>query len=348
MTNDREILPSLMTATISVFILAYDGMQILDIAGPSAVFEETSEFVEGVPYRVVLVSRSGGEVITSGALTLGTSAAPSQSIDSSDMLLVPGGSQSGLRRLLADDEIRAWVRGHAAQFGRITSVCTGAFALAHWGLLEGRRATTHWQAVGTLAKHYPSTIVEAAALFVEDGKVWTSAGVSTGIDMALAVVERDHGRSIATQVARRLVLPMRRPGHQSQFSAVLEAQDGEYGPLIEWAKDNLDRNLSLEALALRAGQSPRNFHRRFQATLGMTPAAFVERLRSDHARTLLDAGHLPKRAAKEAGFSSLDHMARVFKKTIGMTPSLYRVIHSSSQSVSAADGVPGTGQKQLR
>lgn len=329
MTNVRAISPKLMIEPVSVFILAYDGMQILDIAGPSAVFEETGEFVEGVPYRVVLVSRLGGEVITSGALTLGTAAALPQSIGSGDMLLVPGGSKSGLRRLLADNDIRAWVCDHATQFGRITSVCTGAFALAQWGLLDGRRAATHWQAVELLAKRYPSTIVDAAALFVEDGKVWTSAGVSTGIDMALAIVERDYGRSIATQVARRLVLPMRRPGHQSQFSAVLEAQDSEYGPLIEWAKDNLDRDLSLEALAHRAGQSPRNFHRRFKATVGVTPTAFVERLRLDHARTLLDAAHQPKSVAKASGFSSLDHMARVFKKTIGMTPSIYRAIHSS-------------------
>lgn len=142
-------------------------------------------------------------------------------------------------------------------------------------------------------------------------------------------VERDHGRSIVTQVARRLVLPMRQPGHQSQFSAVLEAQDGEYGPLIEWANDNLDRDLSLEALALRAGQSPRNFHRRFKATVGVTPTAFVERLRLDHARILLDAAHLPKSVAKASGFSSLDHMARVFKRSVGLTPSLYRAIHSS-------------------
>lgn len=318
-----------MTDPISVFILAYDGVQILDIAGPSAVFEETGEFVDGVPYRVVLASRSGGDVTTSGALTLRTAALPSQAIASGNMLLVPGGSQGGLRRLLADDDVRTWVRDHAAQFGRITSVCTGAFALAHWGLLDGRRATTHWQALELLARRHPSTIVDSAALFVEDGEVWTSAGVSTGIDMALAIVERDYGRSIATQVARRLVLPMRRPGHQSQFSAVLEAQDGEYALLIEWAKGNLDRDLSLEALALRAGQSPRNFHRRFKATVGITPAAFVERLRLDHARTLLDAAHQPKSVAKASGFSSLDHMARVFKRTVGVTPSLYRAIHSS-------------------
>jgi transcriptional regulator GlxA family with amidase domain len=318
-----------MTGPIRVVILAYDGAQILDIAGPSAVFQEVSEFVEDMPYRVVLVSGSGGEVTTSGGLTLRTATLPSISIGGNDMLLVPGGSQSGLRRLLASDDVRAWVRAHAAHFGRITSVCTGAFALAHWRLLDGRRATTHWLAVGLLAERHPSTIVDAAALFVEDGRVWTSAGVSAGIDMALALVERDHGRSVATQVARRLVLPMRRPGHQSQFSAILEAQDGEYGPLIEWAKCNLDRDLSLETLSLRAGQSPRNFHRRFKAAVGATPTAFVERLRLDHARTMLDAAHPPKSVAKASGFNSLDHMARVFKKRVGMTPSLYRAIHSS-------------------
>jgi len=328
MTNDRAILPKLMTEPVSVFILAYDGVQILDIAGPSAVFEEAAEFVEGVPYRVVLMSPSGGQVTTSGAMTIGTAPLSSQSIDTGDMLLVPGGTQSGLRRLIANDDVGAWVHDHAAKFGRITSVCTGAFVLADWGLLDGRRVTTHWQASALLARRYPATIVDAPALFVEDGDVWTSAGVSTGVDMALAIVERDHGRSVATQVARRLVLPMRRPGHQSQFSAVLEAQDGAYAPLIEWAKDNLDKDLSLEALAFRAGQSPRNFHRRFKATVGVTPTTFIERLRLDHARTLLDAAHLPKNVAKASGFGSLDHMARVFKRTVGMTPSLYRAIHS--------------------
>jgi transcriptional regulator GlxA family with amidase domain len=329
MTDDRAILPNQMIKPVRVFILAYDGVQILDIAGPSAVFEETAEFVEGIPYRVVLVSSSGGEVTTSGAMTLGTAALSTQSIGDCDMLLVPGGNQSGLRRLIASAETRDWVREHATAFCRIASVCTGAFALADWGLLDGRCAATHWQASALLAQRYPSTIVDAAALFVEDGQIWTSAGVSAGVDMALAIVERDHGRTIATQVARRLVLPMRRPGHQSQFSDMLEAQDGEYAQLVEWAKGNLDKNLSLEALALRAGQSPRNFHRRFKATIGVTPTAFIERLRIDHARTLLEAAHLPKSAAKASGFGSLDHMARVFKKTVGMTPSLYRAIHSS-------------------
>ena len=169
--------------------------------------------------------------------------------------------------------------------------------------------------------------VDPESLFVEDGQVWTSAGVSTGIDMALALVERDLGPRVASDVARRLVLQMRRPGHQSQFSALLDAQGGPYAGLVAWMAENLSADLGLDALADRAGQAPRTFHRHFSAAVGMTPAAFVERLRLDRARSLLEAGQLHKSVAVAAGFGSLDRLGRAFQRAYALTPSEYGALH---------------------
>lgn len=310
-----------------IAILAYDGVQILDVSGPASVFIEAAEFVTDPPYRVALVSVLGGLVTTGGGLTLATSAAADLCNTAIDTLLVPGGTQVGLRGLLRDRLAREFVIAASGRARRIGSVCTGAFALAAWGLLDGRRAATHWQAADELARRFPVVIVDADALFVEDGPVWTSAGVSTGIDMALALVERDLGRDVAASIARRLVLSMRRPGHQSQFSAVLAAQAGTYADLVTWVGANLTRRLTLDTLAERAGQSTRTFHRRFTAEAGCTPAAFVERLRLDRARVLLEAGRPAKRVAAETGFGSLDRLGRAFQRTFALSPSAYQALH---------------------
>lgn len=310
----------------TVVILAYGGCQLLDVAGPTSVFTEAAAFADPAPYRVVLASSAGGLVMAEGSIGLAT--IPLAEVPAEiDTLLLPGAGRAGLRGLLRDGPVREWVVAATARARRVASVCTGAFALAAWGLLDGRRAATHWLATADLARRFPAVRVDEQALFVEDGPVWTSAGVSTGIDMALALVERDLGRGVASGIARRLVLQMRRPGHQSQFSALLDAQGGSYATLVAWMTDNLSGDLGVEALAARAGQAPRTFHRRFSAEVGLTPAAFVERLRLDHARALLEAGQPPKRVAVTAGFGSQDRLARAFKRAFALSPSAYRALH---------------------
>jgi transcriptional regulator GlxA family with amidase domain len=312
-----------------VVILAYEGAQLLDLAGPVSVFSEAAEFVKPQPYSVTIASVTGGAVRTSSGVALITWPLSALSDTNLHLVLIPGGTREGLRAILRDDYTRAWTCGAAARSDQIASVCTGAFALAEWGLLDGRRAATHWGAADALARRYPTIDVDADALFVEDDGIWTSAGVSAGTDMAIAMVERELGREVAAKVARRLVLQMRRAGHQSQFSTLLDLQRGRYGQLIEWIEQNLALDLSLDALAAKAGEAPRSFHRRFTAETGDTPAATVEKLRLERARTLLEAGQSIKLVSMRAGFRSCDHLGRAFRRAFGLTPRDYRLLHST-------------------
>ena len=312
-----------------ILFIVYKGAQLLDITGPASVFTEAAAFLAEPPYRVILASSSGGVVTTESGIALATTSFTELEAQAIDTLVMPGADEGGLRGLLRDSVARDWWRSAAPRAERIASVCTGAFALASWGFLDGRRATTHWAAAADLARRFPNVEVDGRALFIEDGPVWTSAGVSTGMDMALALIESDLGRPIASGVARRLVLQMRRPGHQSQFSPLLSAQSGEYAELAAWISDNLAADLSLDVLAEHIGQAPRTLHRRFLADTGSTPAAFVERLRLDRARSLLEAGQAPKRVAAVAGFGSLDRLGRAFRRAYALTPSAYQALHAA-------------------
>lgn len=328
MTELRRFLPMEVTLRVITFV-AFEGAQLLDITGPASVFIEAAAFLPEPPYRVVLASSVGGAVATQGGIALATVPFAELDAHAIDTLVMPGADGAGLRGLLRDDAVKDWWRSTAPRARRIASVCTGAFALAAWGFLDGRRATTHWAGAVELARRFPGVEVDGRALFIEDGPVWTSAGVSTGMDMALALMERDLGRAVASAVARRLVLQMRRPGHQSQFSPLLSAQSGEYADLAAWIADNLAADLTMEVLAEHAGQAPRTFHRRFLADTGLTPAAFVERLRLDRARSLLEAGQTPKRVAATAGFGSLDRLGRAFRRVYALTPSAYQALHAA-------------------
>lgn len=320
-----------------VVFLSYEGAQVMDMAGPASVFAEANELASTQTYAIKVASPRGGPVLTRGGMGLMTAAALSLDPRRIDTLIVSGGIGEPLRRVLDDSDLAAWFKKAASHARRVGSTCTGAFVLAHWGLLDGRRATTHWQAAKTLTRSYPQVVVDESALFVEDGRIWTSAGVSTGIDMALAMVEQDLGRVLATSVAQRLVLQVRRPGHQSQFSSVLRAQAGAYSELIDWMRNNLRQNLSIGELARRAIQSERTFCRRFAQETGYTPAVFVERLRLDEARTMLEAGASAKEAADQAGFGSLAHLWRAFRRNYDLNPSTYRALHGGSPSSAAID-----------
>ncbi len=311
-----------------VVFLIYDGFQILDVTGPASVFTEASEIAGTNHYEIIMASLSGGLVASGSGIEIATVRAHEVLLDQNSSIIIPGASEGPLRAAMASGVI-AWVASNSGNAVRVCSVCTGAFLLAASGILPAGRITTHWMATDRLSAMFPKLTVDDKALYVRDGRVWTSAGVSTGIDMALALVEEDLDRSLASKVAKKLVLQSRRPGHQSQFSTLLELQDGAYARLMEWISGNLTADLSLEALAARSAQSPRTFHRKFSRDTGMSPAAMVEHLRLDRARSLLEAGESVKSAATASGFGSLDRLSRCFVRRFNLTPSQYRLLHAS-------------------
>jgi transcriptional regulator GlxA family with amidase domain len=248
-------------------------------------------------------------------------------------LLIAGGEAAALRAVIAAPQVRRFIPPSAARAERFGSVCSGAFVLAELGLLDGKRVATHWRGCDRLAAMYPKLIVDADALYVVDGRVWTSAGVTTGIDMALAMVERDVGAETANAIAHQLVLYARRPGYQSQFSPLLQAQaclDSPFAELTNWMQRHLDQDLAVPTLAARAGLSVRSFHRKFTEATGETPAHFVEVMRLDAARALL-GGDLPLKAiATRIGFGSAPRLSAAFTRRFGVPPKLFRQMHQHS------------------
>jgi transcriptional regulator GlxA family with amidase domain len=293
---------------------------------------ETVKSAAPRPYRVVVVSRRGGPVSTSAGLPLLTEPL-SRTIGKAriDTLIIPGGP--GVHEVLKARWTIDWVRKQFSTVRRIASVCTGAFLLAETGLLKGRRATTHWKSCGLLQERYPDIVVDRDPIYVREGRIWTSAGVTAGIDLSLALVEEDLGRSLAMQVARNLVVFLNRPGGQSQFSASLEAQaaaaDGNapnhFAPLHGWIAEHLTGDLRVERLAEQASMSPRTFARIYAAKMGVTPARMVEKIRVEAVRRILEESDTPiKRIAAECGFRKEDRMRRAFARQVGTTPAEYR------------------------
>jgi transcriptional regulator GlxA family with amidase domain len=320
-----------VAAAPRVVIVGFDGMQTLDVTGPAEVFAAASRSAGRPVYRVALAAIGGGERTTSCGIVVRTRELRRIVPRRDDTVVVAGGDDGPIRRAVADPALRRWLRRAARVVQRTTSVCSGAFVLAAAGLLDGKRATTHWSACDELARRFPAITVDGNAIFLRDGAVWTSAGVTTGIDMALAIVEDDLGRAIADDIAARLVLYMRRPGFQSQFSAALVAQTTEsdpLGPAIAWARANLAR-ADVDSLARRAGLSVRTLHRRCLERLATTPAKLIDKLRVEHARTLLATSSLPvKLLAAQCGFGNPTRMTRAFERQLGIAPRAYRVLHA--------------------
>jgi transcriptional regulator GlxA family with amidase domain len=312
----------------SILLLAFPDVQLLDVSGPMQVFASANELAlqQGFaqPYAPRVVSAQGGLVATSSRLALQTD--PIRSVTRViDTLIIPGGR--GVCAAAADVRLTRWTRRQAGRSRRVASVCSGAFLLAEAGLLDGRRVVTHWARCDELARRYPSLRVETDPIFVRDGDVWTSAGVTAGIDLALAFVEQDLGRPAALDVARELVVYLKRPGGQSQFSALLSAQqaDDQFGELHAWMVEHLASDLSVPALARRLHMSERTFMRRYRAETGNTPARKVEQLRVEAARRLLgETGWPIKRIVTRCGFGSEESMRRSFVRLLRIPPQAYR------------------------
>ncbi|KHD78221.1 GlxA family transcriptional regulator [Actinoplanes utahensis] len=301
---------------MDVLILIFDGVQSLDVTGPLEVFT-------GAGYRVSTASRDGRAVRCSSGLVL----LPEHDLASAplpDIVVVPGGHGTHDPH----PEIVAWLRRHASGIPRVMGVCSGAFVLAAAGLLAGRRATTHWDVCGTLARRYPDVDVDPEPIFVIDGPIATSAGVTAGIDLALAIVEADRGRETALLIARHLVMFLRRPANQTQFSAQLSAQVAARPGLREvqhWIADHPAGDLSVEALARRANLSPRQFARAFTAEVGQTPGRYVDAVRLETARRLLEDGaDGVEQVARASGYGTPEAMRRAFVRVLGIAPSEYQ------------------------
>jgi transcriptional regulator GlxA family with amidase domain len=334
MTKIPEILPGgtmPSTDVIRVAIVAYDGVSLLDLSGPLEALRVASTHPNhlgaSLRYACSVHSVHGGLVMTADGVRIMTE--PVSVLDGQpiDTLLVPGAcSIDDVRR---DRELIDWIRCHAPDCRRVCSVCIGTFLLAEAGLLNGRRVVTHWQHCELLASSYPNVVVEPDAIYVRDGWMWSSAGVTTGIDLALALIEQDCGRPVAMHVARVLVVYLRRMGGQSQYSALLAAQtestSDAFAELERWIAENLTADLRVERLAERAGMSPRNFARRYRETRKRSPARTVESIRVDAARRALEeTDDRIEEIARRCGFTSEEHLRAAFARHVGIAPRTYR------------------------
>ena len=318
-----------MTKIRTIALVAYDGFQLLDVTGPAAVFAAAGAMLPHGGYEVVVLSPRGGMVTSNSGVALATRAFAQFRAPSIDTLLVAGAEETALRAVIALPAVHRALPKLAARARRFGSVCSGTFVLAALGLLGKKNVATHWEACAALAARYPDLSVDPAALYVVDGRVWTSAGVTTGIDMALAMVEEDYGAEIANAVARRLVLYARRPGYQSQFSPLLDAQikaENPFANLIAWMQGHLDEPLDVPSLAARAGLTERSFYRRFSAAVGSPPAQFVEMVRLEAARTLISEEMPLKTVAAKVGLTPI-RLNRAFERHFGVAPRLFRDMH---------------------
>jgi transcriptional regulator GlxA family with amidase domain len=315
----------------TVAILAFPGVQSLDVTGPLEVFSAAQTLTDATGradagYQVVVVSASGTPLATSSGLRLAPHYRFTDAPKRIDTLLVAGGT--GSRVASADVETLDWIAATSKRARRTASVCTGAFLLAAAGLLDGRRATTHWASAGELSRLYPGVRVDPEPIYLRDGDVWTSAGVTAGMDLALALVEEDLDREAALTIARHLVMFLRRPGNQSQFSATLAAQEPVREPLREVRRHIVEHpgaELSVEALAERAHMSPRHFARSFRAETGVTPGRYVESVRLEAARRALEDGRASvAEIARVCGFGSSETMRRSFLRALAVGPAEYR------------------------
>ena len=321
-----------MAETRIIAALAYPGVQLLDIVGPLEAFNLASQqrIDDGESresaYRVIVVGKEQGSIPSMSGLSIGAERGLLDPIDDIDTLLIPG-ALSGGAAFYEDPDYVAWVRGAAGNVRRLCSVCSGALLLASAGVLDGRRATTHWMDADQLRKDYPAVRVEADRIFLEDDGVFTSGGITAGIDLALALIERDHSRRLALKTAKRLLVFLKRPGDQQQFSSFLESQlrPSHFEALLDWITEHLHQDLDTGMLAGRACMSERSFRRKFETELGITPSRYIARARLNKARSMLESTDSALAViARSCGYPSADAMRYAFSRELDVTPTEYR------------------------
>jgi transcriptional regulator GlxA family with amidase domain len=307
--------------TRRIGFVVFPDFQLLDATGPVAAFDIANRFSRHA-YQIEVISAGGGRVVSSAGIALETSPLPN---DPWDTIIVAGGWPARVPG--EHKEIVEWLRRNAARTRRMASVCSGAFLLAESGLLDGKRATTHWSATDGFARRFAQVKLDADRIYIRDGSIWTSAGITAGIDLALALIEDDLGAEVARRTAEVLVLHQRRGGGQSQFSNMVElgGVNGRFAGLMDWIRDHLAEPLSVERLASQALMSPRHFARAFAAEVGLTPAKAVEKLRLDAARAEVEAGTARiDQVAARVGFGDAERMRRAFIRAYGQPPQALR------------------------
>lgn len=316
-----------------IAFLVVPNATLLDVTGPYEVFAQAIECMKNrggkavTPYVLHTLSTTDDLAVkTASGLRIMCDQRMDQFDIKADTLFVSGVSNSLKDKV--NEHVLDWIRQQSTKVRRLCSVCTGTFFLADAGVLAGKRATTHWEVCSRLAREHPEIKVEHDPIFIKDGHIYTSAGISSGMDLALALVEEDQGRELALEVAKQMVLYLKRPGNQSQYSSFLSHQDVDYRPIQEienWIADHLERDMPVEKLAEQAGMSPRNFARVFVRETGTTPARYIDKLRIETAcRYLVETQLSLKEIAESCGLKSIDHMRRTFVKYLELTPSEYR------------------------
>lgn len=318
----------------SIGVLIFDDFQLLDAAGPIGAFEMPMRGMKPPPYTLEVIAPVAGPVRSSSGAEMLAKAMPRQ--PSYDTLVIAGGW--GTRVAMGDPRVQAFVRAAMKSVRRVCSVCSGAYILAQAGVLEGKRATTHWGRTPDFQKRYPGVKLEPDCIYTRDGKLWTSAGITAGIDLALALIADDLGEEVSRRTAQELVVYHRRPGGQSQFSALLDIErvEGRFTPLLAWMRERLDEPLTVEMLAGQSNMSPRNFARAFTAETGVTPAKAVERLRLESARERVEHSSDPiDVVAQDVGFGDPERMRRAFVRAFGQPPQALRRLARSDAAQSA-------------
>ncbi len=329
MTKTDKIPPM---STRQIFFTVFPQFEILDMSGPASVFTAVNGFLGSTAYEAIAVSSEGGLVRSWSGFEINTTSCDEIALTDCDTVLAVGGIEDAIGAACSDARLMGWLSAAHENAARVGSVCTGAFLLGGAGLVDGRRVATHWAATDMFADAHPDATVDSDSIYVNDGKLWTSAGVTSGIDMALALIEEDHGPDMKARVAKMLVVYAHRPGTQTQFSDILSAQitsSGRFSDLVDWVLNNLDKPLRVEDLAERASMSERTFVRKFQGIMRQTPGQFVEIARLDRARALLLAGEPVKVIAPAVGYRSEAGFRTAFEKRFGLSPSLFKEVHGT-------------------
>jgi len=320
-----------MTGPHHIYFLVYEGFEILDLSGPASVFNSANHQSGITLYQIHTVSMSGGQIGSSSGIHVDTEQTTQITLNPNSTVLVVGAEQQSLLNIIKDHDCRKWLRATVVKAARFGSICSGTLVLAAADLLAQRSVTTHWLASKPLCDYHPNIEVLADQLYVVDGNLWTSAGVTTGIDMALAMIAKDHHKALMTQVARRLVVYAHRPGNQSQFSSLLEAQasySGHFADLIAWLDNQLHQPIKVADMAAQVNMSERSFHRKFSQAIGITPSKYLELSRLERARQLLETELPIKTIAANVGFRSEAGFRTAYESRYDLSPSLHRkMIH---------------------
>jgi len=325
--------------TRDILFVIYPGFELLDLSGPVSVFSTANALRKTAnnkkpPYQIHTLSMDAGLITSSASLEVNSQAAASITITADTTILVVGAGAPAIHQASNNVALQEWLRKHCHEAERIGSICSGAFILAAAGLLENRMATTHWAGCNRLAKMYPKVNLKPESLYVVDDNLWTSAGVSTGLDMALEMLRRDLGKSVMDRVAKQLVVFSHRPGNQSQFSTLLKQQtrsSNDYSDLLAWIDNNLHLPIKVEALASLVNMSERTFYRKFTAEMGVTPSKYVEEAKLVRAKFLIEDNLPISHVAAAVGFKSDAAFRTRFENRFDLTPSLYRRLHGAKE-----------------